>query len=199
MTRYAELQAASNFSFLSGASHADELVAQAAALGLEAIAITDRNTLAGVVRAHIAARKAGVRLVVGARLEFTCGTGVLCLPTDRAAYGRLARLLTLGKRRAAKGGCRLTRDDLYDHGEGQIVVVLPPGRADLSLISSTTFARRLEEIRWRFGDGGQRRPGCRHRDGYYTLWPWAGAGGDIFDSSSSRSYRYPQACVRCVC
>ncbi len=152
MTRYAELQAASNFSFLSGASHADELVAQAAALGLEAIAITDRNTLAGVVRAHIAARKAGVRLVVGARLEFTCGAGVLCLPTDRAAYGRLARLLTLGKRRAAKGGCRLTRDDLYDHGEGQIVVVLPPGRADLSLISSTTFARRLEEIRWRFGD-----------------------------------------------
>ena len=151
MTRYAELQAASNFSFLSGASHADELVARAAALGLEAIAITDRNTLAGVVRAHIAARQAGVRLVVGARLEFTCGAGVLCLPTDRAAYGRLARLLTLGKRRAAKGGCRLTRDDLYDHGEGQIVVVLPPGRAwwrltTCSAWSATARPKRPQSI-----------------------------------------------------
>ncbi|MCH9020901.1 MAG: error-prone DNA polymerase [Proteobacteria bacterium] len=151
MTPYAELQVTSNFSFLRGASHPDELVAQAAALGLAAIAITDRNTLAGVVRAHVAAREAGVRLVVGARLDFTCGSSVLCFPQDRAAYGRLSRLLTLGKRRAPKGECRLARDDLYDHGEGQIVVALPPARADLSLVSNPAFARRLEELARHFG------------------------------------------------
>ncbi|MFQ5959016.1 MAG: error-prone DNA polymerase, partial [Alphaproteobacteria bacterium] len=152
MTPYAELQVTSNFSFLRGASHPDELVAAAAALGLSAIAITDRNTLAGVVRAHVAARESGVRLVVGARLDFACGSSVLCFPTDRAAYGRLSRLLTLGKRRAAKGACHLTRDDLYAHGEGQIVVALAPARADVSLVSDPTFARRLEALAWHFGD-----------------------------------------------
>ena len=149
---YAELQVTSNFSFLRGASHAEELVAAAAALGLSAIAVCDRNTLAGVVRAHVAARETGMRLVVGARLDFDCGASVLCFPTDRTAYGRLSRLLTLGKRRAAKGGCRLARDDLYAHGEGQIVVALAPARADVSLVSDPTFARRLEELRWHFGD-----------------------------------------------
>ncbi|MEE8534351.1 MAG: PHP domain-containing protein, partial [Alphaproteobacteria bacterium] len=87
---YAELQVTSNFSFLRGASHAEELVGAAAALGLSAIAICDRNTLAGVVRAHVAARETGMRLVVGARLDFDCGASVLCFPTDRTAYGRLS-------------------------------------------------------------------------------------------------------------
>ena len=152
MTAYAELQVTSNFSFLRGASHPDEFAAAAAALGHEAIAITDRNTLAGVVRAHAAARDTGVRLVVGARLDFTCGASVLCFPEDRAAYGRLSRLLTLGKRRASKGQCHIARGDLYDYGEGQIVVALPPARADLSLVSNPAFARRLEELHWHFGD-----------------------------------------------
>ncbi|MBT3069277.1 error-prone DNA polymerase [Rhodomicrobium sp. Az07] len=96
--RYAELQAATNFSFLEGASHAHELVARAVELGLSAIAITDRNSLAGVVRAHLAARDHGVKLVIGCRLSFVDGApDLLCYPTDRAAYGRLCRLLTLGK------------------------------------------------------------------------------------------------------
>ncbi|WKW49714.1 error-prone DNA polymerase [Rhodomicrobium lacus] len=96
--RYAELQAATNFSFLEGASHPHELVARAAELGLSAIAITDRNSLAGVVRAHLAARDHGVKLVIGCRLSFVDGApDLLCYPTDRAAYGRLCRLLTLGK------------------------------------------------------------------------------------------------------
>jgi error-prone DNA polymerase len=149
---YAELQVTSNFSFLRGASHPDELVAAAAALGHGAIAIADRNTLAGVVRAHGAARDLGLRLVVGARLDFTCGFSLLCFPMDRAAYGRLSRLLTVGKRRAPKGQCHITRDDLYEYGEGQIVVALPPARADCSLVSSPAFARRLEELHWKFGD-----------------------------------------------
>ncbi len=122
---YAELQVASNFSFLRGASHPDELVMQAAALGHRAIAITDRNSLAGVVRAHQAAERAGIRLVVGVRLDLADGTSLLAYPEDRAAYGRLTRLLTLGKRRAPKGECHLDYADLAAHGEGQIVVALP--------------------------------------------------------------------------
>ncbi|MFI4947748.1 MAG: PHP domain-containing protein, partial [Alphaproteobacteria bacterium] len=123
---YAELQVTSNFSFLRGASHPGELVRTAAALGHSAIAITDRNSVAGLVRAHQAAKAAGIRLVIGVRLDFGDGTSLLAYPQDRAAYGRLTRLLTLGKRRAPKGECHLDYADVVMHGEGQIVVVLPP-------------------------------------------------------------------------
>src|SRR6516162_3686214 len=124
--RYAELQVTTNFSFLRGAAHPDELVVTAAALGHAAIAITDRNSLAGVVRAHHAAKEVGLRLVVGCRLDLRDGTSLLAFPEDRAAYGRLTRLLTLGKRRAPKGECHLDYADVISHGEGQIVIVLPP-------------------------------------------------------------------------
>jgi len=122
--RYAELQVTTNFSFLRGAAHPDELVVTAAALGHAAIAITDRNSLAGIVRAHHAAKEVGLRLVVGCRLDLRDGTSLLAFPEDRAAYGRLSRLLTLGKRRAPKGECHLDYADVVAHGEGQIVVVL---------------------------------------------------------------------------
>jgi error-prone DNA polymerase len=96
--RYAELQVTTNFSFLEGASHPHELVVRAAELGLSAIAVTDRNSLAGIVRAHLAARELDVKLIVGCRLTFMDGTpDLLCYPKDRAAYGRLCRLLTVGK------------------------------------------------------------------------------------------------------
>jgi error-prone DNA polymerase len=123
---YAELQAASNFSFLRAASHPDELVPTAAALGLRAIAITDRNTVAGLVRAHQAAKTVGLRLVVGVRLDLNDGASLLAYPQDRAAYGRLTRLLTRGKRRAPKGECQLNYGDVVAHGEGLVVVALPP-------------------------------------------------------------------------
>ncbi len=126
MTAYAELQVTSNYSFLRGASHPDELVFTARALGLAAIGIADRNTLAGVVRAHVAAKEAGIKLLVGARLVPEDGPEILCYPRDRAAYGRLCRLLTLGKRRAEKGDCRLTLEEVIGHGEGQSLIVLPP-------------------------------------------------------------------------
>ena len=145
MIRYAELQVTSNFSFLRGASHPDELAVTAAALGLEAFAVTDRNSLAGIVRAHVAAKRAGVRLVVGARLDLADGTGLLCFPTDRAAYGRLATLLTAGKRRAGKGECRLDRADLLAHAEGQILIALPPDEPDAA------FADMLRQLRDRLG------------------------------------------------
>ncbi len=126
MADYAELQVTSNFSFLRGGAHPEELVETAAALGHRAIAITDINTLAGVVRAHTAAKAAGIRVIIGARLDLEDGASLLCLPCDRAAYGRLTRLLTLGKRRASKAECRLTRADVLTHAEGQILIVLPP-------------------------------------------------------------------------
>src|SRR5579862_2417759 len=94
---YAELQVTSNFSFLEGASHPGELVLRAKELKLGAIAITDRNTLAGIVRAHAAAKEAAIRLVIGARLDFEDAASVLVFPSDRAAYGRLTQLLTDGK------------------------------------------------------------------------------------------------------
>src|SRR6185437_1885834 len=118
----------------------DELVATAAALGHGAIAITDRNTLAGIVRAYHAAKTVGIRLVVGVRLDLADGTSLLAYPQDRAAYGRLTRLLTLGKRRAPKGECRLDYADVVAHGEGQIVIVLPPEEGDVAAFASRVAA-----------------------------------------------------------
>ncbi|MES1151560.1 MAG: error-prone DNA polymerase, partial [Dongia sp.] len=121
---YAELSALTNFSFLEGASHAHELVATAAALGHRAIAIADRNSLAGIARAHEACKGRKFKLVVGCRLQFRDGREVLVYPIDRFAYGRLCELLTLGRRRAPKGECHLDYADLAAQGEGMIVVAL---------------------------------------------------------------------------
>ncbi|MFO1057480.1 MAG: PHP domain-containing protein, partial [Dongiaceae bacterium] len=227
---YAELQATSNFSFLRGASHPDELVLAAAQQGLAAIAVTDRNSLAGLVRAHKAAQQVGIRLVVGVRLDLLAsvplsrmagegrgeggdaalpspsrpdgrappsparaGEGkrravgrlrappapeapaplpepeekppwpvrrsardrdpdddialsLLAYPVDRAAYGRLTRLLTLGKRRAPKGECHLTLDDVLDSSEGLILVVLPPADTDRCGAPPAGFAATLARI-----------------------------------------------------
>jgi error-prone DNA polymerase len=123
--RYAELQVTTNFSFLRGASHPHELVAQGKALGLDAIAVTDRNTFAGIVRAHVAAAEMGLRLVPGVRLDLQDGPSLLCFPRDRAAYGRLSRLLSEGQLRAGKGGCLLFLADVAAHAEGQIFIALP--------------------------------------------------------------------------
>ncbi|EKF19832.1 error-prone DNA polymerase [Nitratireductor pacificus] len=123
---FAELGVTSNFSFLRGGSHPRELVAEAARLGHAAIGIADRNTLAGVVRAHVEARERGMRLVVGTRLVLMDRFEALCFPTDREAYGRLARLLTIGNRRAAKGECHLHFEDLSLLGDRQRLIAMPP-------------------------------------------------------------------------
>ena len=130
MTRYVELQTTTNFSFLRGASHPDELVLQAGALGHSAIGVTDRNSLAGVVRAHVAAKEAGVGFVVGARLDLADGVSLLAYPVDRAAYGRLSRLITVGRRRAPKGKCILYRQDVLEYGAGLIFVAVPSETVD---------------------------------------------------------------------
>ncbi len=124
LTPYAELTVTSNFTFLTGASHPDELIEQAAALGYRAIALTDCNSLAGIVRAHVAAKETGIPFVVGCRLRFVepVGLSLFVYPTDRASYGRLCRLLTVGKRRAPKGECHLWLDDLDEYAEGLLAV-----------------------------------------------------------------------------
>src|SRR4051812_33116134 len=106
--RYVELHCKSNFSFLEGASHGSELTGQAAELGYAALAVTDRHSLAGIVRAHIGAQEYNLPLIVGAELHPTDAPSVVLWAMDRRGYGRLSRLLTIGRRRATKGECSLT-------------------------------------------------------------------------------------------
>src|SRR5450830_1813679 len=122
---YAELQVTSHFSFLRGASSAEELFAAAALLGIDAVAVTDRNSLAGIVRAHEASKVTGVPLIVGCRLDLQCGTSMLVYPVDRAGYGRLCRLLSIGKTRAGKGACHIDWPDVERWSEGLLAILLP--------------------------------------------------------------------------
>ena len=127
MPRYVEFAVASNFSFLRGASHAEELMLQAAHIGLDGLGLCDRNSVAGVVRAHLIKREKelALRYHPGARLVFADDTpDILAYPRDRAAWGRLCRLLTRGNLRAEKGECILYLDDLLEHIAGLELVVM---------------------------------------------------------------------------
>src|SRR5882672_12795911 len=142
---YLEFAVASNFSFLRGASHAEELMLQAAHIGLEGIGLCDRNSVAGVVRAHLIKReqKLALKYHPGARLTFADGTpDILAYPRDRAAWGRLTRLLTVGNLRAEKGDCILRRDDLLAHQDGLELVVMG-GTAQLLAQLRATAPRRV--------------------------------------------------------
>lgn len=137
MSRFFELCTTTNFSFLRAASHPEEFVERAWELDYAGIGIADRNTLAGVVRAHAKAKEMyeeakkegknpSVKLAIGARLVFRDGTpDIVVYPKDREAYGRLTRLLTIGNRRAPKGECFLDFSDFLDHAEGQRAIVIP--------------------------------------------------------------------------
>jgi error-prone DNA polymerase len=176
VTPFAELAVTTNFSFLRGASHPEELVRQAAELGLAAIAVTDRNTLAGVVRGHVMAKqlaedakkekekpaekrenKPTIRYVVGCRLSFRDGTpDIVAWPTDRTAWGRLCRLLTSGNRRAPKGECHLDLADLLQWGEGMILGVTDASTTPLEkhdgVRAGTTVLRTLTALAAVFPD-----------------------------------------------
>src|SRR5215211_1017630 len=126
MTPFAELAVTTNFSFLRGASHPEELVTRAHELELAALGIADRNSVAGVVRAYTNAKEIEFRLVVGARVVFVDATpDILAYPQDRAAWGRLTRLLSVGKSRAEKAECLLFLDDLMEHIDGLNLIVVP--------------------------------------------------------------------------
>ena len=131
---FVELSASTNFTFLTGASHPEEMIAAAAELGMPALAVADVNSVAGIVRAHTRAQEIArdggprVRLIPAARLVLREGLVATALPRDRAAWGRLCRLLTLGRTRAPKGQCDLGLDDLLDWGEGMEILLHPPSR-----------------------------------------------------------------------
>ena len=125
---YSELQVTSNFSFLEGASHPDELVEQAALYGYKEIAITDRNSFAGIVRAHAATKGKNIRLIPACHLYLLDGPSLLAYPTNKYAYSQLSSLLTLGNRRAEKGECHLYKEDVYAAGQGiKFIAVTPSG------------------------------------------------------------------------
>ncbi|MCA9038450.1 MAG: PHP domain-containing protein, partial [Planctomycetaceae bacterium] len=135
---YAELHCRTNYSFLEGASHADELTARAVELGLNSIAVTDRNTLAGVVRAHVAAKECGIKLLVGAEIVPDNGPCLVLLAMNRQGYGHLAQLITAGRRRAPKGECRIRMADVQQYSEG-ILCCVP-----LSIESRLRYERRYQ-------------------------------------------------------
>ena len=189
MPPYVELQVTTNYSFLRGASQVEELFAQAALSGHAALGIADRNSLAGIARAHGRAAEAGVRLVAGARLGFSDGTELLLYPTDRAAWARLCRLVSLGRTRrhtdgtpiaredTAEGEARvwhLPRDALAEHAEGLLAVLVPPDTTwdtggirddDAPAAQAAELRARLERLRAEFGERAsvaltlRRRPG----------------------------------------
>jgi error-prone DNA polymerase len=148
---YAELQTTSNFSFLRGGSHPHELAEHAAKLGYAAIAVTDRNSLAGIVRAHMAAKQADIRFIPACRLDLIDGTSLLAYPTDRDAYGRLSALLTLGNLRTEKGKCELYKADVYTHSEGLLFIAVPPDKLDPEFNFDEAFTRDLAEYRRNLG------------------------------------------------
>jgi len=161
---YAELHCRTNFSFLEGASHPGELVARAAELGYEALAITDPCSVAGVVRAHEAAREQGLKLIVGSEFDLEDGPRIVCLAADREGYAGLCRLITRGRRAAPKGTYRLAREDLAGGLPGCLALWLPgaepspaegrwlaglfPGRSWLAveLLARGDDAARLETL-----------------------------------------------------
>lgn len=150
---YTELQVTTNFTFLRGASHPEEMVEQAATLGYTAIAITDRNTFAGIVRAHTAAKKAaGIRIIPACRLDLLDGTSLLAFPTDKEAYTRISALLTLGNIRTEKGQCHLYKSDVYNHAKGSKFILLPPTSLNEFYDFDNTFKKDLQEYRQVLGN-----------------------------------------------
>jgi len=200
VTGYAELQVTSNYSFLRGASHVEELVAQAKLLGLRAIAITDRNTLAGIARAYQRTEEAGIRLVVGCRLDLADNLPVLVYPTDHAAYARLCRLLSIGKGRAGKGGCDFRWQDLARHGDGLLTIVLPDA-PDAALIDSLARLRGDFPNRCYLALTLRRRPGDAARLRLLEDAAWAArvptvVTGDVLYHAPGR--RVLQDVVTCI-
>src|SRR5881397_2321851 len=128
---YVELGITSPFSFLRGASDAIELTLTALGQGYDSIGIADRNTLAGVVRMHSACKEAGLKPLIGCRLDLTDAPSLLAYPIDREGYGRLSRLLSLGKMRAAKGKCELSLADVAERAEGIAFIAWPPDDLDV--------------------------------------------------------------------
>ena len=144
---YTELQVTSNFSFLRGGSHPEELVAHAAMLGYAHIIITDHNTLAGIVRAHVAAKKHGIKFLPACCLDLLDGPSLLAFLRNKDAYSRLSGLLTIGNIRADKGDCHLYRKDVFAHAEGIRFIVIPPADLGADFELPAQFIADIQDYR----------------------------------------------------
>ncbi|PBQ34492.1 error-prone DNA polymerase [Sphingobacteriaceae bacterium] len=149
--KYTELQITSNFSFLRGGSHPEELVNHALELGYTEIAITDHNTLAGVVRAYSASKEKPIRIIPACRLNLLDGPSLLAYPTNKEAYARLSGLLTEGNRRAEKGECYLRKADVYRYAEGIKFIVIPPSSLTASFAIEPEFISALKDYKKELG------------------------------------------------
>jgi error-prone DNA polymerase len=149
---YSELQCTSNFSFLRGASHPEELVEQAAYYGYRAIAITDRNSVAGIVRAHVAARTAGIQFLPACRLDLLDGPSLLAYPTNTNGYSQLSGLLTTGNLRAEKGECHLYKTDVFTQLKDIRLIVIPPIILNGRFEFDASFEKQSATYRDIFGD-----------------------------------------------
>ncbi len=152
MMNYFELQITTNFTFLRGGSHPEEMIERAAALGYKGIAVTDRNTLAGIVRAHAAARDKNIRLVPGCRLDLRDGLSLLAYPTNQQDYASLSALLTKGNLRAEKGECHLYRADVYEHAKNMKFIAIPPASLNTGFDFEPEFTEALKEYKEALGE-----------------------------------------------
>jgi error-prone DNA polymerase len=149
---YTELQITTNFTFLRGGSHPEEMIEQALALGYKEIAITDRNTLAGIVRAHIAAKGKDIRIIPACRLDLLDGSSLLAYPTNKEAYARLSALLSEGNLRTEKGQCHLYKADVFRYAKGIKFIVVPPASLNLNYEFEPEFLAELRQYRQALGN-----------------------------------------------
>ena len=149
---YTELQTTSNFSFLRGASHPEEMIEQAAAYGYTAIAITDRNSFAGIVRGYAAAKKKNIRIIPACRLDLLDGPSLLAYPTNQYAYTQLSALLTLGNLRAEKGECHLNKADVYQYAKDMKFIAVPPVTLNQHFNFDQAFTQNVKEYRDALGN-----------------------------------------------
>ena len=207
---YAELHCLSNFTFLRGASHPEEFVARAHALGYEALALTDECSLAGVVRAHVAAKTCGLALLIGTEVRITDGPRLVLLATDRDAYGDLSALITAGRRRAGKGRYHLRRADL-ETGLCACLALLLPEDTPRDEEEARWLARRFPGRAWIAVEllrGGADRArlrrleglgGCRSaRPGMYTCTAASGGRCRIRSPPSGSGPRSSPRDMRCT-
>src|SRR6478735_4426455 len=148
---YTELQVTTNFSFLRGGSHPQELIEQAAANGYKEIAITDRNSLAGIVRAHVAAKAKGIKMITGCRLDLKDGASLLAYPTNKEGYEQLCLLLTKSNIRTEKGKCELYKQDVYAHRTAIKFIIVPPANLNVLFDFDEAFKQNVEAYYEMFG------------------------------------------------
>lgn len=201
-SHYAELHCLSNFSFLRGASHPEELVERAATLGYAAIALTDECSLAGVVRAHVAAKAQGIQLIIGSEFQLSEGLHLVLLAPDRTAYGRLSALISLARSQAKKGSYRLSKEDLQGGLPGclALLVIDPNSQAeDVHWVAKTFTGRAWLTCAMRQdGHDPQRLAHCQALAKRYRL-PTVASGGVTMHQRGRRALRDTLNAIRHGC